>query len=174
MADFETTIPRAIAYLDCHPDGCDTAEMAQALQVSYTHAGGTMCTAVERGLIRWVHAPFGKAHNRRVYFAIKHCPERWGEASRKPPQGRPGKGVSASIRQWSAKGGRLAKTTVTKAQERAGFASHDRVAPPTVYGPSTTDTRYTVDKPEPFFSAMRPGNYLQSGSAIERAYGGEA
>jgi hypothetical protein len=36
------------------------------------------------------------------------------------------------------------------------------------------DRRFVPDRVEPFFSAMRPGNYLRTGSAIERAYSGGA
>ncbi len=36
--------------------------------------------------------------------------------------------------------------------------------------PSGKDQRFTVHKAEPFFSAMTPGRYLRTGSAIERAY----
>lgn len=36
--------------------------------------------------------------------------------------------------------------------------------------PSGKDQRFTVHKAEPFFSAMKPGSYLLTGSAIERAY----
>lgn len=36
------------------------------------------------------------------------------------------------------------------------------------------DRRWISDQVTPFFSAMRPGSYLKTGSAIERAYGGEA
>jgi len=38
--------------------------------------------------------------------------------------------------------------------------------------PSGADHRFTVHNPEPFFSAMQPGSYMRTGSAIERAYGG--
>lgn len=37
--------------------------------------------------------------------------------------------------------------------------------------PSGTDNRFKPDRVEPFFSALAPGNYLRTGSAIERAYG---
>ena len=37
--------------------------------------------------------------------------------------------------------------------------------------PSGTDTRFKPSRVEPFFSALAPGNYLRTGSAIERAYG---
>lgn len=40
--------------------------------------------------------------------------------------------------------------------------------------PSGRDSRFTPDRVEPFFSALTPGNYLRTGSAIERAYGGQA
>lgn len=36
--------------------------------------------------------------------------------------------------------------------------------------PSGTDNRFKPDRVEPFFSALAPGNYLRTGSAIERAY----
>jgi hypothetical protein len=36
------------------------------------------------------------------------------------------------------------------------------------------DRRYVPDRVEPFFSALRPGSYLRTGSAIERAYSGAA
>ncbi len=36
--------------------------------------------------------------------------------------------------------------------------------------PSGTDQRFTVQHPTRFFSAMTPGSYLSTGSAIERAY----
>ena len=39
-----------------------------------------------------------------------------------------------------------------------------------VIGPSCRDTRYTPQHVEPFFSAMSPGQYISTGSAIERAY----
>ena len=37
--------------------------------------------------------------------------------------------------------------------------------------PSGRDDRFTPSRVEPFFSALAPGNYLRTGSAIERAYG---
>lgn len=42
------------------------------------------------------------------------------------------------------------------------------------YVPAPVDMRYHVEKPEPFFSAMRPGSYLKTGSALARAYGEQA
>lgn len=36
--------------------------------------------------------------------------------------------------------------------------------------PTFTDNRFTPTRVEPFFSAMTPGSYLRTGSAIERAY----
>lgn len=33
-----------------------------------------------------------------------------------------------------------------------------------------TDSRFTPERVEPFFSAMAPGSYIRTGSAIERAY----
>ena len=32
------------------------------------------------------------------------------------------------------------------------------------------DTRFVPERVEPFFSAMTPGSYISTGSAIERAY----
>lgn len=42
------------------------------------------------------------------------------------------------------------------------------------YVPAPVDMRYHVEKPEPFFSAMRPGSYIKTGSALARAYGEQA
>ena len=95
MATFEATIIKAVEWLQRQPDGADTHCVAIGLGLTYSHTGGALGLAVDRGLIGWVHAPEGKAHNRRVYYAHKWLPEVNGEASRKPPKGEPGKAVSA-------------------------------------------------------------------------------
>ncbi len=56
----------------------------------------------------------------------------------------------------------------------APFASAEPIMPKGVkvtVCPSSTDTRFKPARVEPFFSALAPGNYLRTGSAIERAYG---
>ena len=56
----------------------------------------------------------------------------------------------------------------------APFASAEPIMPKglkVTVCPSGTDTRFKPSRVEPFFSALAPGNYLRTGSAIERAYG---
>lgn len=68
-------------------------------------------------------------------------------------------------------------------QKMTGLAakSHKAIKPPSgpviippglvpEVGPAFRDTRFIPDRVEPFFSAMTPGSYIRTGSAIERAY----
>lgn len=161
MADFNRTIPKIVEWLDRHPDGCDATDVASALGLTYSHITGAMIVACEQGLVRWVHAPFGRANNRRVYFTPRHCPAVWGEDSRKPAQKKP-------AMNWKERAKARIEAKATQAQCAAGFASVGREV--VVKAPPLVDRRFTPDRVEPFFSAMKPGSYIRTGSAIERAY----
>jgi len=174
MAVFEPTIKRCVEWLSRHPDGCDTTEVTSGLQLTYPHVSGALCLAAERGLLRWVHAPYGNAHNRRVYFHPDHAPKVHGEASRKVSGGVKGKGVKA-MSGWKAKAKARLDGAATEAQQHAGFSNRERAGPKVTVGPSTADTRFTVTTPEPFFS--RPGyrpECIGADTWAAKVYGGAA
>lgn len=148
MANFEATIKRCVEHLTATATGHDSAAMSAALKLTYAHVSGALCLAAERNLIKWVHAPVGQAHNRRVYYSIEAAPKRNGELSRK----------------------KLGKRVATEAQQHAGYTNRERTPPKVTYCPQTMDNRYTVKTPEAFFGAMKLGEYLKTDSAIERAY----
>ena len=83
MAVFEPTIKRAVEWLESQPHGADTDAVRSALGLTYMHTSGALGQAAKRGLIRWVYEPKGKAHNRRLYFALSLAPAVCGEASKK-------------------------------------------------------------------------------------------
>lgn len=144
MATFEATIDKAVAWLQWQPLGAATDDVAGALGLSYTHVGGALGLAVERRLIGWVHAPEGKAHNRRLYFALKHLPKVHGLDSMRSAPARPGVGVARSIAAWP--------------KRQRGEPVKEAV---TTVCPAGKDHRFTVqpEEVESRFRAMGPGRY---------------
>lgn len=136
MAVFEPTIRRAVEWLESQPQGADTETVRSALGLTYMHTSGALGHAAKRGLISWVYEPKGKAHNRRLYFALSLAPAVCGEASRK----------------------KLAKHVPTPKhhQKLTGLGkSHKAMTPPTgpvvvpagvvpVVGPAFRDSRFEV------------------------------
>lgn len=161
MADFRQTIPKIVEWLDRHPDGVDVTDLAAGLGLTYSHVAGAVIEACAQGLARWVHAPFGKAHNRRVYYSPRHCPAVWGEASLRTVK------AKAKMGWKDVAKARMAYKS-TEAPRAAGFATKGQ--PIITTGPAFVDRRYTPERVEPFFSAMTPGSYIRTGSSIERAY----
>lgn len=61
-------------------------------------------------------------------------------------------------------------TTVAKAMAPKPTRRKDGDGPIVTEAPKFVDMRFTPERVEPFFSAMTPGSYIRTGSAIERAY----
>lgn len=63
-------------------------------------------------------------------------------------------------------------TTVARALAPKSARTASTGGPVVTKAPPFVDRRFTPERVEPFFSAMTPGSYIRTGSAIERAYGG--
>lgn len=80
----------------------------------------------------------------------------------------------AAVEGWKFSSGVAKRETVrTIAAALAPHSMRSGAEPMRTVAQPFVDRRFVPDRVEPFFSAMRPGNYLRTGSAIERAYGGE-
>jgi len=127
------------------------------------------CTELGRaGMLAYVNDP-SKESRRRVRWCLPRDIETCkaavqasggnglrGKNVPAKPENRP---AGAGIGGWKAKG----------STKRADAPAAE---PAKLFVPSCLDTRYTVHQVTPFFSAMTPGSYIRTGSAIERAYGG--
>jgi len=67
-------------------------------------------------------------------------------------------------------GGTKAKRARTVAQALAPKTTLTADGAKVVVADPFVDRRFVPDRVEPFFSAMAPGSYLRTGSAVERAY----
>ena len=63
-----------------------------------------------------------------------------------------------------------AKRSTSIAQAMAPKPMKPAAEPVRITAPPLVDRRFTPERVEPFFSAMEPGSYLRTGSAVERAY----
>ena len=103
MATYENTIPLCVKWLQWQPFGATSEDVADALDLSVSHCATAMKIATTRGLMGWVYAPVGNAHNRRMFYALKHLPELNGEASKLPAleaHHRRNLNAPAAISQW--------------------------------------------------------------------------
>ena len=151
-----------LAALDRRPVGMYVSDLCIAVQAQRGTITRLMHNMRKSGMVAGIREGCQQASNRTRYYLAKH------EAA--------AKAASAEAKGWQWGTGRR-----TKAELRAGSKPSKRSAsgPAVVTGktkvtvcPCGMDQRFTVHKPEPFFSALAPGNYLTTGSAIERAYGG--
>ncbi len=156
---------KALALLQSLPDGAFASELFAQLEYSNSKE----CAKMLSQLVLLKHIgclPEGtqQAAKRVRYFAPEH--EATARAKNKA-----GKGKT-----WGM--GRAAERT--RAQAIAGFASLDsrknRQALETektryTYVETPVDMRFKVDRPESYFTAMKPGQYVEHDSAIARAYG---
>lgn len=153
---------KALALLQSMPDGAFASELFAQLEYSNSKECAKMLSQLV--LLRHIGClPEGtqQAAKRVRYFAPEH--EATARAKNKA-----GKGKT-----WGM--GRAAERT--RAQVAAGFASRDsRESVRTektriTVMPTPVDMRFKVDRPESYFTAMKPGQYVEHDSAIARAYG---
>lgn len=95
--------------------------------------------------------------------------EKYGIPDRKPRAKPEPKSVSKPSKVWNSSG--LAEPK-PKAPQIVAQPEVDYSRAKITKCPSCHDMRHTVHKPEPFFSAMRPGSYLPADTWTARVYGG--
>ena len=147
----------ALALLDQFPGGKYARDIAVILDVTPGRAAKMMTALSEAGAVESVREGSQRAAIRARYFLPQHR-----EAAMEAHHA--SKGVT-----WGF--GRTAPTGVKRRPEPKKAITAP-AEPVHTDCPRFVDSRFAVARPEPFFSAMRPGNYLRTGSAIERAYGG--
>lgn len=162
---------RILQLLEEHPDGIHARDVASLLGLEYVRAASCCSDLKSMGLIGSLPDPLGRSSaggsNRQRWFLPEHEPrvrklvaqiQKQAAVEAKP------KGRAQHTTEWSRAG--LGRIDV---QLRAA-----KTPAPTVTIAPTPPSRYEATSVEPFFSAMRPGSYLRTGSAIERAYGASA
>lgn len=147
-----------------------------ALANVYEHRGQTLTT---RQLADMVGCPYGTMKSRLLTMSLDEAvalgaPDvtrvRPGVLHGRPP-GKPGGSAALAKRSWNL-GEQKTDKRVLKPAEIPGEPV--RTAKTVVTVAPTPRDRFYVDPAfvVPTFTAMRPGEYLSSGSAVERAYGG--
>lgn len=138
--------------LDATPTGLTADEYAPLVGISIANAAEVMRQLRLRGAaVVSVNDPKGKARHRFRMFSMKHA----------------------------ARAQRILDSRNPKAIAKAKALALDPAAPATnPHGvkPDSpepwVDRRFAVDEPEPFFSGLRIGSYINRDTAIARAYGG--
>lgn len=138
---------RVLEMLKQRPDGMLNHELSAELGVKESSVSTTCSELGKSGLIAGVLDPIGKAHQRRRW-----CMPEFAEA------------VRAQINRV-APGSAERK----KAHKQALIGPADYSRAKVTIAP-TPEPRFHVETPEPVFSAMRPGSYLQADTWTARAY----
>lgn len=132
--------------LDAAPNGKSGVQIALALDKSKSQTMTRLSELQAQGKVLGIVVPQAKGKPLKRWFALKFREQAMAA------------GIPGSAR----------ATTVAKAMAPKTALREDGakiiVAEPFV------DRRFVPDRVEPFFSAMTPGSYIRTGSAIERAY----
>lgn len=140
-----------LALLARSPDGLYTSQIAMALDMSETRASSATNWLAKEGMVIGVRDGMGKATQRRRWCVPQH------ETT-----------CRAAVQGEAIKPAPWKRTGLGRVGQAAAPALHADVkwtrAEPFV------DRRYTPSSVERFFSAIGPGRYMPSDSAIERAY----
>jgi len=146
---------RILELLADKPAGMHSRQIALTIDISEQRANNACYEMGKFGMVIGVHdgCSAGKATRQKRWCLPQH------EATTREAS----KSIPAKATVWKKTGvGRLVH----------GAATAPITGAKVTICPSFVDRRYTPDHIEPFFSAMTPGSYLHTGSAIERAYGG--
>ena len=136
--------------LDGNRSGMTVEAISQAMAIRYNTVT-ELCSEMARdGLIVGRMGGTGKRHNQKTWFRPECA----------PPEELPWKSTMVTIKpraavKWKPDAEVRMSPKFKGVQTCPGFS-------PVTYRPEVA---------EPFFSAMRPGSYLSTGTAIERAYG---
>lgn len=160
---------RILQLLEEHPDGIHARDVASLLGLEYVRAASCCSDLKSMGLIGSLPDPLGRSSaggsNRQRWFLPEHearvkkvvAKIQKASAIEAKPKGR-----AQHTTEWSRAG--LGRIDVQLRGAKGG-------AQPKLTVAVTPRGRYEVTSVEPFFGGMRPGQYLSTGSAIERAYG---
>ena len=152
-----------LALLAANPEGIGSASCAKALGIDIKAASKKLQRMASVGDVDTVHEPDGGSACRRLrYFLPEHVEaamaahREYMAARRNPPK--------------AARERRPVVRRPAPVVERVPVAPPP-LAPPPYVGEVVPPRRpFVVTEVPRFFSAMTPGSYLRTGSAIERAY----
>lgn len=145
-----------LAALDRSPSGRTTTSLAREVCSPTKRVAGRLAEMQRAGRLIGVVPKVESGRQIKLWFALQH-------AEQAAAAGPVGWAAAATKRQ-------TAKRATTIAQAMAPKPMKPAADPVRITAPPFVDRRFTPERVEPFFSAMTPGSYLRTGSAVERAY----
>lgn len=137
-----------LEYLSKHPGGRSAREVAAAINRARDGVSTRLAELQDTGRVIGILVHHNKGRDYKLWFAVE---------------------FEAQAR-LAGDPGFVRARTVAKALAPKPTRRHDGGGPVFIEAPKFVDMRFTPERVEPFFSAMTPGSYLRTGSAIERAY----